>query len=184
MLDSLLQGVEGWLPLNEARFLCELASAAAADIVEIGCYRGRSTITLCLGSAGNGRVVHSVDPHGAFVDVYGGNYGPVDRESYYRNMLASGMVQRAKLINLTSEQAGLAWKNPIGLLYIDGDHSYGAVRREVEIWTPHVISGGLLVFHDATDPNIGPFQVIGELRDSGQYDSVGLVGKMHALLRN
>jgi predicted O-methyltransferase YrrM len=184
MLEDLLRGVEGWLPFNEARFLCELAGEATADIVEVGCYRGRSTIALCVGSADNGRSVHSVDPHRSFVDVYGGTYGPIDRENYYRNLLSSGMAQRASLINLTSEQAGRTWESPIGLLYIDGDHSYTAVRRDVEIWTPHVVPGGLLVFHDATDPNIGPFQVIGEVLDRKQYHSIGLVGKMHALRKN
>jgi hypothetical protein len=50
-LEDLLEGVEGWLPLEDARYLCELAREAPADIVEIGCYRGRSTIALSLGAS-------------------------------------------------------------------------------------------------------------------------------------
>ncbi len=37
---------------------------------------------------------------------------------------------------------------PIDLLVIDGDHSYGAVRADVEMYAPMVRAGGLTVLHD------------------------------------
>jgi hypothetical protein len=182
-LEDLLKGVEGWLPLPEARLLCDLAEAAPADIVEIGCYRGRSTIALCLGAVQSGRLVYSVDPHRPATGFYGGRFGPVDREVYYRNMLASGMAQRAALINLTSEKAGRSWHDPIGLLFIDGDHRYEAVRRDTDIWAPHVVAGGVVVFDDAGASEGGPARVIAELVGGGGYISNSVVGKVHALRR-
>jgi predicted O-methyltransferase YrrM len=180
-LEVLLDGVEGWLSLPEVRFLSALAKDALADIVEIGCYRGRSTIALSWGAVESGRLVHSVDPHQPTTGVYGGKFGPADREAYYRNMLASGMAQRAALINLTSEQAGRSWHGPIGLLFLDGDHRYEAVRRDIDVWVPHLVAGGVVVFDDASDPDGGPSKVIGELVGGGAYLSIATVGKIHAL---
>lgn len=181
LLERLLDGVEGWLPLPDAHFLRDLAKQAQADIVEIGCYRGRSTIALCCGGVESGRLVHSVDPHRPATGLFGGKFGPQDREAYFRNLLAAGMAQRAALINLTSEQAGRSWQEPVGLLFVDGDHRYEAVRRDIDLWGPHVVASGVIAFDDASDPSSGPGKVIQELIASGTYSSLAAVGKVHAL---
>lgn len=180
-LEKLLDRVEGWLDLPEAHLLRDLAKAASHDIVEVGCYRGRSTIALCCGAVISGRLVHSIDPHRPAIGVYGGKFGPEDRESYYRNLLASGMAQRAALINLTSAQAASAWQEPIGLLFLDGDHDYEAIRQDIAVWGAHVVAYGFVVFDDATDPAGGPGKIIQELIASGDYCSHATVGKVHAL---
>jgi predicted O-methyltransferase YrrM len=36
----------------------------------------------------------------------------------------------------------------LDLLFIDGDHRYEGVRRDFEMYSPLVRSGGLLAFHD------------------------------------
>jgi predicted O-methyltransferase YrrM len=180
-LKRMLEGVDGWLPLPEAYLLRDLAKAVQNDIVEIGCYRGRSTIALCCGAMESGRLVHSVDPHRPATGVYGGKFGPEDRKFYYRNLLASGMAQRAALINLTSAQAGLSWQEPVGLLFLDGDHAYDAIRRDIDIWGAHVVASGIVAFDDASDPAGGPSRVIQELVASGAYCTHAIVGKIHAL---
>ena len=50
----------------------------------------------------------------------------------------------------------------IDLLYIDDGHEEEHVRAEVELWTPFVQPGGLVLFHD-TAPNHGPHRVFLEL---------------------
>ena len=183
-LEELLRDIEGWLPLPDASFLRMLARCSPADIVEIGCYRGRSTIALALGASeaeGGGHLVHSVDPHQHAAGVFGGNFGPDDREAYYRNMLGSGMATRAALINLPSEKVGQIWDRPVGLLFVDGDHHYDAVKRDIEVWSPHVVAGGVVAFDDASDKDGGPFTVICELLDSGRFETFEIVGKVHAL---
>jgi len=39
-------------------------------------------------------------------------------------------------------------KKQVDLLYIDGDHRYEGVKRDFELWSPLVRSGGVVVFHD------------------------------------
>jgi len=36
----------------------------------------------------------------------------------------------------------------VDVLFIDGDHSYGGVRRDYELWSPLVRPGGIIAFHD------------------------------------
>ncbi len=48
---------------------------------------------------------------------------------------------------------------PIDFLFIDAAHTYGAVKRDWELWSPHVRKGGIVGFHDIcyskdTDPSV------------------------------
>lgn len=54
------------------------------------------------------------------------------------------------------------WKQfigPIHLLFIDGDHHYETVKRDIEGWTPKVVIGGIVIFHDyaPTQKNLNQF---------------------------
>jgi predicted O-methyltransferase YrrM len=37
---------------------------------------------------------------------------------------------------------------PVDFLFIDADHSYDSVKRDFELWSPLVRSGGIVAFHD------------------------------------
>ena len=54
---------------------------------------------------------------------------------------------------------------PVGLLWIDGDHPYEAVRRDFEAREPHL--RGYVAFHDTIQTNLGPRQLVDELLESG-----------------
>jgi hypothetical protein len=47
-----------------------------------------------------------------------------------------------------SLDAERGWREPIRLLFIDGDHSYEALRADFSAWAPHVEGNGLIAFHD------------------------------------
>lgn len=40
------------------------------------------------------------------------------------------------------------------VLFIDGDHSYSQVKTDYETWSPLIVSGGLIVFHDIVDSEL------------------------------
>jgi hypothetical protein len=40
------------------------------------------------------------------------------------------------IVVATSEQAAAEWSDPISLLWIDGDHEYDSVKRDLELWEP------------------------------------------------
>jgi cephalosporin hydroxylase len=43
---------------------------------------------------------------------------------------------------------GLTDGRPVDFLFIDGDHSYEGVKRDFELWSPLVRSGGIIALHD------------------------------------
>jgi predicted O-methyltransferase YrrM len=151
--------LEGMIGEKEADLLTRLASEVAEGcIVEIGSYRGMSTIALAKGA----RVpVYAIEPHEEFIGILGGKFGPADRRAFFENLLRAGVVERVRLVNLSSEVVAPRWQIPVGLLWIDGDHRYEAVRRDFECWEPHL--RGSVAFHDAIQPTLGPSQLIEEL---------------------
>jgi hypothetical protein len=155
--------LEGMIGDQEAALLTRLASDVDEGcIVEIGSYRGMSTIALARGA----RVpVYAIEPHEHFVGVLGGTFGPDDRRAFFENLLAAGVVEQVRLVNLSSEIVAPGWNLAVGLLWIDGDHRYDAVRRDFECWEPHL--RGLVAFHDTIQPTLGSAQFVDELLADG-----------------
>lgn len=164
--------IEGAISPAECALLYELARTTADGcIVEVGSYRGKSTAALALGSLAGQRVpVYAIEPHEHFKGVLGGEFGPGDRVEFFKNMLAVGVGEIVRLVNLSSEIVTPGWQQPVGLLWIDGDHRYETVRRDFAGWEPFVISGGLIAFHDSLDPTLGPSQVIESALRSQRFE--------------
>jgi len=57
-------------------------------------------------------------------------------------------------IQSDAKMFSLLWKNPIQLLFIDGDHSYVGVAKDTEYWTPFVLPGGTILYHDIDHPDV------------------------------
>ncbi|RMH28125.1 MAG: class I SAM-dependent methyltransferase [Planctomycetota bacterium] len=174
---------EGWLSLDEARLLHTLAGEVAEGcIVEVGAYRGRSTIALSAG-APEGIPVYSIDPHAEmWVNGKLAYAGPDDRAAFYRAMLDSGATRNVHLLNSTSERLTPGWDIPVGLLWIDGDHSYEGVARDWACWRPHLMPGCTVVFDDAHDPAVGPHRLISELLAAGEIVHRRNVGKVRSVV--
>lgn len=142
--------VPGWLDRRAARLLYGLArhGPGAGAIVEIGSYLGRSTVVLARGSEAGGREpVVAIDPHGGALvaeDPESGDTFPL----FLRNLIASGVRERVEAVKATSEEAAAGWDRPIRLLYVDGLHHYEAVMQDIELWTPHLVPEGVVVFDD------------------------------------
>lgn len=180
--------LEGMVSAEEFEFLAQHASEVEAGcIVEVGSWRGKSAIALAEGAGRRGPnatpMVYCVEPHASAIGVYGGRFGPADRTAFYRAMLDNDMAERIALINLSSREAARGFDKPIGLIFIDGDHTEEGVERDVRGWTPHLTPGALVLFDDAKDDNIGPAKVIRRLLASGDYEPAGEVGKIIALRR-
>jgi MMP 1-O-methyltransferase len=176
--------IEGWLALDGALLLYELARLVSSGcIVEVGSYRGRSTVALARGSAAGSNVpVYAVEPHEEFVGVLGGVFGPEDRAAFFQTMLRTGAYRQVRLVNLSSEVLSGGWTVPVALLWLDGDHAYQSVRRDFDAWAPHLTAGCDLVLDDAADPELGPFRLAEELGSQG-WERVRLVGRVLHLRR-
>lgn len=179
LMNDLIGGVslkEGWALRRYA------ASTNNGCIVEIGTFRGKSAVALSVGVAENSAnplpMIYCIEPHQAYTGFYGGQFGPIDRGHFYKVMATTGAYNYAALVNLPSAVAANCWRESIGLLFIDGSHYYEEVKNDFSVWSPHVCDRGYIAFDDAQDVNCGPWRVVNEAVESGQYVVVERVGKI------
>jgi MMP 1-O-methyltransferase len=162
-----LAGVEGWLTDEEGQALYSLAKECTGrgSIVEIGSFKGRSTICLAMGSrAGHGVRVYAVDTH----------YGP-RLEEFRQNVERAGIDDLVEPVPGRSQEVALDFDQPIELLFIDGAHDYESVRQDFERWVPKLVEGGVVAMHDTTWDE-GPKRVAEELVfRSGKFKDVRFV---------
>jgi predicted O-methyltransferase YrrM len=122
-------------------------------IVEIGSFRGRSTIVLRRAAAPNVEVV-AIDPHG------GGDRGPreispdaargeADHEAFHANLRRAGVDAGVRHVRRTSQDALAEVEGSVELLYVDGAHRYRPARADIERWGERVVPGGTMLVHDA-----------------------------------
>jgi predicted O-methyltransferase YrrM len=170
-LFSILAQVDGYLYPHEAVFLYRLARFVPGDepIVEIGSFRGRSTLCLARGLAdrGSGKVV-SVDPH-----VYG------TEADLRQNLLHFGAAPRVELRVERSCDVAASWSGPARAVFVDGNHDEAEARADAGAWLPHVRAGGYLLMHDATGLSRfpGPRSVAAEIFSKAEiFDAVGRAG--------
>ena len=179
MWPDVLVGVGGWLSDEEADFLRGLAAECAGDIVEIGAYHGRSTIALAWGAQTRGAVVYSIDPH--LEHVQGGiTFTHEDGAIYLRHLIDAGVLDIVKPVMLPS-----ALVKPIpsaGLVFIDGDHAYAAVKADFETFAEGARADVIAVLHDSTGAWEGPTRVAREKAASG-WDIVRQFGYSTVLRR-
>jgi len=143
----------------QAERLWDRASAVPAGgrIVEIGSFRGRSTIVLATAAsaAGAGSVdVVAIDPHA------GNDRGPQeiegfedeaeqDHKVFHANLEAAGVDDRVRHVRKFSDDALGEVNGPIDLLYIDGAHRYRPALADIRRWGARVRPGGTLLIHDS-----------------------------------
>jgi cephalosporin hydroxylase len=84
-----------------------------------------------------------------------------------------------------SSVAARDWATPLGLVFIDGGHSYETVITDYKCWQPHLLTGGLLVFHDIfLNPAEGgqaPLEVYKQALASGQFEELQMTKTLGAL---
>lgn len=178
-LVDVVDSVEGWLSRDQAALLLRLASEVPAHeaIVEIGNYRGRSTVALGLGAERGGATVFSIDPHDEFVGARGGRFGPRDQAQLYANLVRAGVGARVRVICLASEQVASSWrKRDVRLLFLDGDHRYEAVRNDYESWERHLVRDAEVLFDDCDFADVG--RLVSELVAAGRLREIERVGKV------
>lgn len=119
-------------------------------IVEVGCYRGRSTAFLAAGSYRGARVpIFAVDP---WTDAAA---NPRDlRETFDRTIegFGHGLVRPVQGYSMPVAEELKDYSGLLGLVHIDGSHHPSDLRDDIEVWGGMVADGGVVVFHDFQHP--------------------------------
>lgn len=199
--NTVIDAVKGFLDKKEGMRLYELAADAAmrAPCLEIGSYCGKSTLYLGDGCRARQSVLFSIDHHrgseeqqpgeGYFdPETYDISAGCMDTLPFFRKTLAMGALEDTVVpIVAPSSVAARMWATPLGLVFIDGGHSYEAAFTDYCNWARHIIPGGYLLIHDIfKNPEEGgqaPYYIYRLAIASGVFDVMPMTKTLGVLRR-
>src|SRR5437879_1829599 len=176
-LWPLLDSLEGWLLADEGKWLFNIARSLpdAANILEIGSYKGRSTSCIALGCRGTKRRVFAVDTFDG-----GTNLPKTDSlPEFTANLGRAGVSELVEPIVGLSTEVAKTWNKPIHFLFIDGSHFVEDVLADFSGFFPHVVPGGTVAFHDVINdawPGVGQAwreSIQRQLQGTGYCESIG-----------
>jgi predicted O-methyltransferase YrrM len=120
-------------------------------IVEIWTWRGDFADFLLSNSENT--TLYTIDPYIRYADFNDSCNDYVDDNFYneVKTRLESKFGDRIKLVRKTSFEAVNDIPNNIDFLYIDGNHKYKYVLKELELYYDKVKTGGVIIGDDAFD---------------------------------
>lgn len=188
------QDIDGWLKCNEATALYLIARLLppGSTIVEIGCWKGKSTYCLAKGLREDCQLI-TIDPFDASGD---GENRQLYKEREGGRPLFDQFLDNMKKLNVLDRIKpfkGLSQKfvgqfPKIDLLFIDGDHSIEGCDFDFLNYSPYISTGGYIVFHDfdKSREDLGPTWVVNnrvlpsdDFHFLGNFDSLWIARKIH-----
>ncbi|MCW3489260.1 class I SAM-dependent methyltransferase [Dethiobacter alkaliphilus] len=127
-------------------------------------YKGKSTCWLASGSkSGNKAPVFAIDiwdlkkqsdpRYERMRKKSGYNHSRI-LEIFCKQIKKAGVEQLITPIKTESHIIGEARLRPVGLLFIDGNHTFESCNRDYSVWSKHVVKGGFIAFHDSSLPGV------------------------------
>jgi len=189
MLSGILRtvaNVEGQLTEREIACLSCLASVptASGDVLEIGTFKGRSTIVLAMASQlGATERIWAVDalasPSITDPALKGGESSAW--EPLQANLKVAGVQQRVEFHQQYSADFARTWPagRKLRLLWIDGDHTYRGAKTDFDLFSPVLSDGAIVAMHDVLHHHGGPARVFAEdILLSPHFGAAGFSGSI------
>lgn len=117
--------------------------------VEIGCWFGKSTCYMAEKIKENKKNIKFFT-----IDTFKGNIGEESStggflNAFENNMKNAGIEDFVTWYELKSNVAVEKFEdNSLQFLFIDGDHSYKGIKKDIELWLPKIKAGGYIGGHD------------------------------------
>jgi len=195
------RAAKGFMPDDEGLALHAAGrdGGSVGPLLEVGSYCGKSAVYLGAAARAGGTVLFSVDHHRGSEENQAGwehhdpevvdpDTGRMDTLPFFRRTIERAGLEDA-VVAVVGDSPVIAanWRTPLGLVFVDGGHALDVVLDDYEAWSPHVATGGALVFHDVfEDPRDGgqaPFEVWKRAVASGLFTPVSTTGSLRVLRR-
>ncbi|HMS56855.1 MAG TPA: class I SAM-dependent methyltransferase [Fimbriimonadaceae bacterium] len=146
--------IPGWFDYADLYDRAVREAPVGGTLSELGCWFGRSTCYLAQRAKESGKRLQII-----VIDTFLGTEGDAVhkgivpsgsfRPQFEDNMNRAGVLD---LLTVIEEDAATAHRRiptaSLDFLFIDGDHSYAAVRRDILNFRSKVRQGGILAGHD------------------------------------
>lgn len=166
--------IPGWQLPGDSLKLYEIAYEKGDVILEIGTYGGRSATVELLGSLANPQRTKKPQFFGVEIDVHG-----VWRS--YSSLKSEGLEKYALLFH--GDLQGFANAIPVKptMVFVDGDHRYEGIKRDLAILSEILSPGTPVLCHDYTNPEndsgeLGVRQAVNEFVADGFATFEGTFG--------
>ncbi len=176
MIDSEIDKLKGFMPKHEGIALTKWSEkfSSIGPIMEIGSYCGKSAIYLSKGAILNDQLVYTIDHH------FGSEEHQIKEEYFdseifdYKNQRVNTLpllikninkIQVKNIVPIVSNSVDIAskWNAKLGMVFIDGGHSFKAANNDYVSWSTKIKKNGALVIHDIFEnPDQGgqaPFEI-------------------------
>ena len=178
-----IEPVEGYLAPNEISFLALAAACPTAlgEVLEIGSFKGKSTIILAKSAEFNGdSVIHAVDPMIAPSETDPDLHGaPSSFPDFQKNIREHGVEDRICFHQKFSFELAQSWDKPLRFLWIDGDHTYKGTKSDFDGFAGHLADGAIVALHDVLHEFEGGIRVFMEdILLSPNFGACGFVGSI------
>jgi predicted O-methyltransferase YrrM len=148
--------IQGWMTERELAFLYSLGLSVGdgATVVEVGCWKGRSSVAICEA------LREKLDVSFYAVDTFSGDeHNPAMHQRHGEELGADRVYAQFQentadysfvhIVREPSADASHAFiDGSIDWLFIDAEHTFDHVRSDVQRWYPKVKPGGIISGHD------------------------------------
>lgn len=178
-----MRAVPGHLTEREARFLALAAAAAPARgvILEIGSFKGKSTVGLASIAARYGLApVVAVDPHKTS-SITDPDLGGQDSswDDFQHALGVAGIAEIVEAHRMYSRDLARGWTRAIRFLWIDGDHTYAGAKEDLDLFRSSLADGAIVALHDVLNTFDGPIRVfVEEMLASDEFGPAGVCGSI------
>ncbi len=177
------KNIEGFLTEREMKFLALLAACPTArgEILEIGSFKGKSTIILAKGASLTSETnIVVVDPLTSPAttdpDLKGQESSSGDFQTNLRN---TGVEKCVEFHHKCSSELAKVWNRDISILWIDGDHTYAGTKSDFDMFSRFLSNGAIIAIHDVMHNFEGTIRVfLEDVLLSKHFGPAGMCGSI------
>lgn len=169
--------VDGFLTDIQIYILYLMFVDFCGTIVEIGSFKGKSSVIIGSAIRGNPARMFCVDHFNGSPEHKDSLGGQSTFEEFKNNIIKYGLTDYISVIKTDSIEASKCFEdNAVDCVFIDGLHTYEGVSEDILCWTPKLKSDGILFGHDYPVDGDNQFQelklaVDKYVRDSNKFHS-------------